>query len=191
MKQFIFILLSVAMFNGCQESNSVEPIFDNSHQINKFEEDPFTIPILDGNGEEKAVKCDYAFNPAADCGGLLNGSIFKYRYDDAITDGVTKRYLENVEIYAPSIMQLGAKEFTEVCMIYTLNRTEIIGLYNMVIGGETWGTFKVVESNGAVPNDKCTVLFEGEFKGDIDFNITKRTLFAEGKNSFNGRQFYC
>jgi hypothetical protein len=36
---------------------------------------------------------------------------------------------------------------------------------------------------------KCTVLFEGEFKGDIDFNITKRTLFAEGKNSFSGRQF--
>ena len=37
MKQIIFILLSIAVFIGCQESNSVEPIFDNSSQLKVLE----------------------------------------------------------------------------------------------------------------------------------------------------------
>ena len=189
MKQLILIMISVAFVLGCQESTSVEPELNSSDEINKLEEDLFNRPFRDGYSIEKEVLCDYTFNPSANCGGLLNGTKLIYRYDDAITNGETKRYLENVEIYVPSSMKVGKKEVIQTCIIYTLNRTEIIGINDKVIGGETWGSFKVVKSNGSVPTPECIVLFEGKFRGDINFDITKRTLAGKGINSFSGRLF--
>ena len=189
MKQLIFILLSIAVFIGCQESNSVEPISDYSDQINKLEEDLFGEPILDGYSKAKKVVCNYSFNPSAQCGGMLYGCCLNYRYDDAITNGETSRYLKDVQFWAPSTMKIG-KQTIQTCNIYTLNKTERIGLHGKIIGGEAWGNFQVIVATGKHPldsNESPTILFDGKFSGEINDNVTNIKLIGKGHNSLAGR----
>lgn len=194
MKQLIFILLSIAVFVGCQDSSVVEPNSDYSDQINKFEEDPFILPILDGYGEAKEVHVDYYFNPCLkDCGEMLYGTCLDYRYDDAITNSVVLRYIENAKFYVPSKMMVDGKSI-DTYNLYTLNRTEKVGTnqYGKILGGETWGTFQVIVATGHHPLDyhySPTVLFEGKFSGDIKENITNIKLVGKGCGYLIGRDF--
>ena len=191
MKQIIFILLSIAVFIGCQESNSVEPTSDYSDQINKLEEDFFGERILDGYSKAKKVVCNYDFNPSAHCGGMLNGCRLDYRYDDAITNGETIRYLKDVQFWAPSTMKIG-KQTIQTCNIYTLNKTERIGLNGKILGGEAWGTFQVKAATGDCLFDlyeSSDILFEGKFSGVVNGKVTNVKLVAKGYNSLAGRNF--
>lgn len=190
MKQIIFILLSIAVFIGCQESNSVEPILDNPSQLKVLEAEiqPF---IKNGETREVLVQGSYNFNPCNNCGGLLNGCCLDYRYDDAITNGRTTRYLTDVEFYAPSTMILDGKSIKTV-NIYSLNRKERVLKSGKIIDGKVWGSFRVETAAGFHPlnsqkNPKA--LATGKFRGNIEGKVTKVYLVGKGQNLFADRMF--
>lgn len=190
MKQLIFILLSVILFMGCQESNSLEPNLNDLNQISKMSEDLSINPILDGHSKEVQVLCNYCFNPDQEHGGWLSSP--KYRYDDAITDGVIIRYLDDVKFFAPSVMEIGGKK-TRVFISYTVNRTEKILLNGKVIRGETWGSFKIFKckdpNSNHLDQNNSLLLFQGKLSGKINFDVTNIKLIGKGENAFYDRNF--
>ena len=188
MKKIIFILIVAVCCFGCNQENSLEPIIDNSSQF-KISEDDFGKQFKFRDSEEILVNCEYRFDPCNNCGGLINGSCLDYRYDDAVTIGkygieTTFRYLNDVQYFAPSKIQLNGKTIN-TCNIYTLNRTEKISQNGKVLDGEVWGSFKVIEDTGHHPLDPTQnpmILFTGKFSGDIDGNVTKIKLAGKGHN---------
>jgi hypothetical protein len=189
MKQLFFILLTAAIFFGCQDSNSVDPISDYSDQLNKVEEDLFGEPILNGDNKAQNVVCKYDFNPSANCGGLLNGCNLRYHNYDAIGSGVTIRYLRDVQYWVHSTMKMGNKTI-QTCNIYTLNKTEILNLQGKIIGGEAWGIFQIKAATGDCLFDvyeSTETLFEGKFSGTVNGKVTNVKMFAKGKNHLTGR----
>lgn len=191
MKQLFFILLTAVIFFGCQESNSVDPISDYSDQLNKVEEDLFKEPLLNGYSKAKKVECNYDFIPSAQCGGMLCGCSFEYQYDEAIINGETRRYLKDVQFWAPSTMKIG-KQTIQTCNIYNLNKTERVGINDKILGGEAWGTFQVKVATGDCLFDiyeSSDILFEGKFSGVIKGKVTNVKMFAKGQNQMTGRNF--
>ncbi len=63
MKRVIFLMLFVAVI-GCHESNSVEPVLDNSAQLNRLDDVNGTLDNPLKNGEAKVISllCNYNFN---------------------------------------------------------------------------------------------------------------------------------
>ena len=132
---------------------------------------------------------NYNFNPCNNCGGLLNGCCLDYRYDDAITNGITTRYLTDVEFYAPSTMILDGKPIQTV-NIYTLNRKERVLKSGKIIDGEVWGSFRVETATGfhpLNPQKNPKTLATGKFSGDIEGKVTKVNLVGKGHNLFADR----
>ena len=191
MKQLIFAMILVAFALGCQDSNSVEPTLDNTNQFKVSEEALWKPPIKNGKTQEMLVKCNYNFNPSAHCGGMLYGCCLDYRYDDAITNGKTFRYLNEVQFWAPSTMEIG-KQTIQTCSIYSLNKTERVLESGKIIDGEAWGTFQVKAATGDCLFDlyeSTDILFEGKFSGVVNGNVTNVKLVAKGYNSLAGRIF--
>jgi len=178
---------------GCHESNSVEPVLDNSAQLNRLDEvngalgDSFKFDDM----KREIFLCEYNFNPEArneQCGGFLNGSSLEYTYivDSEIDENFKYRYVYDVQLYSPSKIVIGNKRHN-TCNIYTVNRMEKVTLAGKVVSGKTWGTFKIVLYKGTVPDKSNVVLFEGEFTGEIEFKTTRIKLTAEGQRSYNKR----
>ena len=184
MKQVIFVFLVVALFFGCHESNSVEPILDNSNQLNRQD----GMPIQGQNTVSVRLSCEYNFNPdAADqqCGGLMSGTSLKYILDEPNGDGIHQRYIRRAQIYSPSKLEINGIIFNTY-NIYSLNRKERVTSEGNVVSGKTWGTFRIVENRGTIPQKGShnVVLFKGEFTGDILDNTTKIKLTGEGVETY-------
>jgi hypothetical protein len=78
---------------------------------------------------------------------------------------VVERYIENAKFYVPSKMKIDGKSI-ETCNVYSLNRTERVGTNQLgkILGGETWGTFRVETATGQHP---------------LDYHYSPKVLFGE------------
>jgi len=174
MKRVIFLMLFVAVI-GCHESNSVEPVLENSAQLNRLDDVNGTLdnPLKNGDAKVTSLLCNYNFNPddpKKRCGWVVKGSL------DYVLDGL-QRYIKNVEIAAPSKMIIDGKKH-KVRAHYTINRAENIGLGGKLLNGTTSGTFKILKDG----NDE--EMFIGKFSGEIFLNKTTIKLKGEGVNSY-------
>jgi len=186
MKRVIFLMLFVAVV-GCHDSNSVGPVLDNSAQLNRLDDVNGTLgnPLKNGGTKTDVFLCNYNFNPGQ-CGDVMNGSSLEYVIDNEIKGELIQRYIFNAQIYSPSKMVIDRKSFN-TCNIYTINRMEKVTQGGKVLSGETWGTFKIVQYTGTVPNENSVALFEGEFTGNIVLNTTKIKLTGKGQLGYRDR----
>jgi len=173
MKRVIFLMLFVAVI-GCHESNSVEPVLDNSAQLNRLDDVNGTLdnPLKNGEAKVTSLLCNYNFNPyhpRQNCGEVVNGSL------DYVVDGL-QRYIKNVVIKAPSTVILDGKRF-ETFNYYTFSRVENINSAGKLLNGTTKGTFKITDRNNVE-------MFHGKYSGEIFLNKTTIRLKGEGLNSY-------
>lgn len=183
MRLVMCIMLFVVIFLGCHESNSVEPILNNSTQLNKSNDLDGTLNV----SQDKDIKVvpfssKYNFNPEApnkECGDCLNGTTLEY-----IVEG-KERHFNNAQMWAPSEMTIDGKKIN-TRHIYTINRVENTGMGGKTLEGNTWGTFEIT----AVRTGRKVKLFEGEFKGEIFLNRAKIKLSGMGLGPYAKYNYY-
>lgn len=183
MKRVIFLMLFMAVI-GCHESNSVEPVLDNSAQLNRFDDVNGTLDNPLKNEDSKEVKFigNSCFNPAKKIGEVKNGTL-KYTIDnEAKEEFFVRRYFYNVKVEAPSQMIINNRSFPTT-NVYLINRVEKSTKSGKVISGKTWGTFKIHQIGGHSP-----AIFQGEFTGEIEFKTTIIKLKGKGvRGDYLGR----
>ncbi|MEN8193373.1 MAG: hypothetical protein ABFS12_11195 [Bacteroidota bacterium] len=177
MKQLIFALLFMALLLGCHESNSVEPILDNSTQQNKWDnksaEGILNLPQKDLNTKEVDIYYKYNFKPG-ECG--KSNKPLKYIIDkENIDDDYMYRHLYDVEIETPSTTVINNKPF-KTSHVYKLNRIEKITPGGKILNGTTWGTFKILYGD----EDNEVEMFRGDFTGEILFSMVSIKLTGKG-----------
>jgi len=178
MKHLIFMLLLLVLFLGCHESNSVEPILDNSAQMNRvnnLDDGTLDVPLKGGNTKEVEFVGNSSFNPDKKCGAVVNGKSLKYTYDSDVKENIVTRWFYDVEVWSPSQMVRKNKTI-KTRNVYTINRVEKVTKRGKVISGETWGTFKIFE----IGKYSDVLMFQGEFTGEILFKTTTLKLIGKG-----------
>ncbi|MEN8193372.1 MAG: hypothetical protein ABFS12_11190 [Bacteroidota bacterium] len=189
MKQLIFALLFMAFFLGCHESNSVEPILDNSIQQNKFDNEldegvPDLSSLIDGDTEQLEVACDYEFDPENGSGECCGGSL-EYFKDPEPDNGYYNRHLFNAKVRIPSTMLINNLQH-EICIEFLVNRMEKVTASDEIVEGSAWGTFKIFYRNSEVE------IFKGKFTGEIQNEETIITMVGKGLiKNYKNRTFWA
>ena len=176
MIRVIVLLFSVAVI-GCHESNSVEPVLDNSTRLNRIDgvNEIIGNPIENDESETTTFLSKHDFDPDEGRGTIVGEKSLEYIIDKEVKNKYTYRHLIDVEIVVPSEMVINNKVFpTE--QVYLLNREEKVTSGGKVVSGTTWGTFKIF----SVGKPFNVELFSGEFTGNISLKTTKIVLKGKG-----------
>jgi len=179
MKHVIVVMFFVALFLGCHESNSVEPIINSSDQLDKISKSNeliFDLPQKDKESKEVDFQYNYNFNPDKGCGSVIGETSLEYTIDKEAHGQFFYRSLKDVEIAVFSTMLINNKPI-KTKYIYKLNRIEKVTKTGKIISGTTWGTFKMF-SVGKYYNN--VEIFRGEFTGDILLKTATLKLSGKG-----------